>query len=114
VRNGHRRCVAIVAAAAGFFAITVSAFPFGLSDADYAYLKTQNVERDNAPILDLSPKEQTRVHNLINDPQTANDPSARDRNVKDLLAVFLEHQLWEKQHPGELWDAPRNDALKMK
>jgi hypothetical protein len=107
VRNGHRRWVATFAAAAGFFAVTISAFAFGLSDADYDYLRTQNVERSDAPILDLSPKEQTRVHNLINDPQTASDPIARDKNVKDLLAVFLGHQVWEKQHPGELWDAPR-------
>ena len=42
---------------------------------------------------------------LINDPRTANEPTARDRNVKDALALF-EHQLWE-MHPGELWDAPR-------
>jgi hypothetical protein len=47
------------------------------------------------------------VHNLINDPRAANDPTARDRNVKDALALFLEHQLWEKAHPGELWDAPK-------
>jgi hypothetical protein len=29
------------------------------------------------------------------------------RNVKDALAIFLEHQVWEKAHPGELWDAPK-------
>ena len=59
------------------------------------------------PMLDLSPKERARVHTLINDPRTANDPTARDRNVKGALALFLEHQLWEKAHPGELWDAPK-------
>ena len=31
------------------------------------------IERSDAPILNLSPKEQTRVHNLINDPRTADD-----------------------------------------
>ena len=31
------------------------------------------IERTDAPILNLSPKEQTRVHNLINDPRTADD-----------------------------------------
>jgi hypothetical protein len=104
--RGRRTCGAIFAAAA-FFAVTASAFAYGLSDKDYDYLKTQHIERDEAPILDLSPKEQSRVHNLINDPQTANDPAARDRNVKDALGLFLEHQLWEKAHPGELWDAPK-------
>ena len=66
----------------GFFVVTVSAFAFGLEDEDYAYLKAQHIERDAAPMLDLSPKERARVHNLINDPRTANDPTARDRNVK--------------------------------
>jgi hypothetical protein len=104
--RGRRTCGAIFAAAA-FFAVTATAFAYGLSNKDYDYLKTQHFERDDAPILDLSPKEQTRVHNLINDPQTANDPTARARNVKDALSLFLEHQLWEKAHPGELWDAPK-------
>jgi hypothetical protein len=99
--------LAISAAVVGFFAVTVSAFAFGLSDEDYDYLKTQHIERDAAPMLDLSPKERARVHNLINDPRTANEPTARDRNVKDALALFLEHQLWEKAHPGELWDVPK-------
>jgi hypothetical protein len=54
----------------------------------------------------LGPRERTRLHNLITDPETANDPSARDKNVKDAIAVFLRHQVWEKEHPGKLWDAP--------
>ena len=70
--------------AAGFFAVTVSALAFGLSDDDYVYLATtQHLERYNEPILDISPKERSRLHNLIDDPQTANDPIARDKNVKD-------------------------------
>jgi hypothetical protein len=95
------------AAVGGFFAVTISAFAFGLSDQDYDYLKTQHIERYDAPILDLGPKEQVRLHNLINDLRTANDPVARDKNVKDALDIFLQHQLWEKAHPGELWDAPK-------
>ena len=94
--------------AAGFFAGTVSALAFGLSDDDYVYLATtQHVERYDEPILDISPKERSRLHDLIDDPQTANDPVARDKNVKDALAEFLGHQLWEKSHPGQLWDAPK-------
>jgi hypothetical protein len=82
----------------------VLAFP----KKDYDYLRsTQNLQRYDASILDLTPKERTRVHALINDPQTANDPAARDKIVKHELGIFLEHQLWEKQHPGELWDVPR-------
>jgi hypothetical protein len=98
---------AVFAAMVGFFVLTVSAFAFGLSDEDYDYLKTQHIERSGAPMLDLSPKERERVHNLINDPGTAGDQIVRNKNVKDVLAIFLEHQLWEKAHPGELWDAPK-------
>src|SRR5271168_4427687 len=104
MQKEHSTWLAISAAMVGFFAVTVSAVAWGLSDQDYDYLKTQHIERDAAPVLDLSPKEQARVHNLINDPRTANDLTTRDRNVRDALALFLEHQSWEKAHPGELWD----------
>jgi hypothetical protein len=50
--------------------------------------KTHSLERYDPPVLDLSPKERTRIHDLI-DSQTAHDPVARDQNVKDALAVFL-------------------------
>jgi hypothetical protein len=96
------------AAAAGLvFAVTPSAVAWGLSDEDYDYLrKTHNLERHDAPVLDLSPKERTRIHDLITDSQTARDPAARDKNVKDALAAFLSHQLWEKAHPGKMWNEP--------
>jgi hypothetical protein len=95
--------------AAGLFAVTVSAFAFGLSDDDYIYLATtHHVERYAAPVLDIGPKERSTLHNLINDPRTASDPIVRDKNVKDALAEFLGHQLWEKAHPGQLWDAPKH------
>ena len=107
MRKEHQNCGAIFAAVTVLSLVTASAFAFGLSDEDYDYLKAKQIERSDAPMRDLSPKERTRVHDLINDPQTASDPSARDRNVKDALNLFLEHQLWEKEHPGELWDAPK-------
>jgi hypothetical protein len=105
--KGLLSCGAILAVAAGFFAVTVSAFAFGLSDEDYVYLRTQHFERYDAPILELSPNERSRLHHLINEPRTATDPVARDKNVKDALAEFLGHQLWDKEHPGELWDVPK-------
>jgi hypothetical protein len=102
------RSAFISVAVSGFFSVTtISAFAVGLSDQDFDYLKTQHIERYDAPILDLSPKEQVRLHNLINDLRTANDPVARDKKVKDALDIFFQHQLWEKAHPGELWDAPK-------
>jgi hypothetical protein len=99
---------ALPAAAVGLFAAASSALAFGLSDDDYVYLATvQHVERASAPVLDTSPLEQATLHNLINDPRTANDPVARDKNVKSALDEFLGHQLWEKSHPGKVWDAQR-------
>jgi hypothetical protein len=105
--NERSNCALASATAVGLLlAVTSSAVAWGLSDEDYDYLrKAQNVERYDAPVLNLSPKERSRLHVLINDPQS--DVIARDKNVKDTLALFLEHQLWEKAHPGELWDAPK-------
>src|SRR5579872_975810 len=114
MRNVRRKGVAmglvvgVVSGAvlAGSFAGTRGAFAFGLLDADYDYLLAQQIDRNKPPMLDLSPKERTRVHDLINDPRTAGDPAKRDKNVRDELALFLGHQVWEKEHPGQLWDAP--------
>jgi|SRR6185503_16753823 hypothetical protein len=108
--KGRGICLAMLAAAAGLlWAGTSSAVAWGLSDEDYDYLrKTQLLERYDAPIPQLGPKERTRLHNLITDPEAANDPSARDKKVKDAIAVFLSHQVWEKAHPGKLWDAPNS------
>jgi hypothetical protein len=91
-----------------FLAATGPASAFGLSDDDYVYLATvQHIERYNQPVLDIGPLERTRLHDLINDPRTANDPAARDSNVKNALDEFLAHQLLEKSHTGQLWDSPK-------
>jgi hypothetical protein len=107
-RNGAAMGLAFVLGfvLAGLFGGTPGAFAFGLLDEDYAYLQAQHIDRNKPPMLDLSPKERTRVHDLINDPRTADDPAKRDKNVRDELALFLGHQVWEKEHPGQLWDAP--------
>ena len=97
----------IVGVAAGLFTGTVSALAFGLSDTDFLYLATQGVERTSALIVKLSPKEQAKLHSLINDPRTANDSNGRNKNVKEALTVFNYNQLWEVAHPGELWDASK-------
>lgn len=93
--------------AAGLLGFAAPAFAVGLSEADFIYLMTQNIERNGPPIRDLSPKEQSRLHSLINDSRTANDPVAQARYVNEALAEFLRHQLWEKEHPGQLWDVPK-------
>jgi hypothetical protein len=107
MRNKRNNCALASAAAVGLLlAVTSSTVAWGLSDEDNDYFrKTQNLERHDAPVLSLSPKERSRLHDLINDPQS--DAAVRDKNVKGTLALFLEHQLWEKAHPGELWDAPK-------
>jgi hypothetical protein len=96
-----------IGVAGGFLAVAVAAHAVGLSETDFAYLTTQNIERSSPPIHDLSPKEQARLHSLINDPRTANDPDAQAKYVNEALAEFLDHQLWERSHPGQLWDAPK-------
>ena len=71
-----------------FLAVTSSAGAWGLSDEDYDYLRrTQSLERYDAPVLNLGPKERSHLHNLINDPQS--DAAVRDKNVKDTLGLFL-------------------------
>ena len=76
--------LASVAAVGLLLAVTSSAGAWGLSDEDYDYLRrTQSLERYDAPVFNLSPKELSRLHNLINDPQP--DAAVRDKNVKDTL-----------------------------
>jgi hypothetical protein len=107
MRNEHSKGALVSLAAIGLLlAVTSSAGAWGLSDEDYDYLRrTQSLERADAPLPNLSPKERSHLHYLINDPQP--DAVVRDKNVKDTLSLFLEHQLWEKAHPGELWDVPK-------
>jgi hypothetical protein len=91
---------------AGFFIIT-PAFAVGLTEADFDYLTTQTVQSDGVVIRGLSPKEQARLHVLINDQTTANDPITRAKDVSKALAEFRRHQEWEVEHPGQLWAEPR-------
>jgi hypothetical protein len=95
-----------VGAIVSFFIIT-PAFAVGLTEADFVYLTAQNVQSDGEVIRGLSPKEQSRLHVLINDLTTANDPAARAKDVSEALAEFKKHQEWEVEHPGQLWDDPK-------
>jgi len=91
-----------------FVIFTVAgAFAFGLSDTDYNYLETLQVERTSILLKNLSPKEQARLHALINDEKTKGDTIAQAQNVNDALTQFSANQLWERQNPGQLWDAQR-------
>jgi hypothetical protein len=97
------------AAIVSFFVLT-PAFAVGLTEADFSYLTAQNVQSDGEVIRGLSPKEQSRLHVLINDQTTANDPIARAKDVSNALAEFKGHQEWEAEHPGQLWDDPKRQA----
>jgi hypothetical protein len=83
-----------------FFVVATSAFAVGLTDADHAYLVTQNVERSSPVVNGLSPKEQARLHGLINDSRTESDPTARAKIVHEALVEFESHQHWEAMNPG--------------
>ncbi len=71
MHNGHSNfALASVAAVALLLAAICSAGAWDLSDEDYDYLrKTRSLERYDAPVLNLSPKERSRLHYLINGPQ---------------------------------------------
>jgi hypothetical protein len=103
MRNEYSNCaLAFVASVGLLLALTYSASAWDLSDEDYDYLrKTQSLERYDAPVLSLSPKERSRLHYLINDQQP---DAVRDKNVKDILGLY---QMWEEAHSSELWDAPK-------
>jgi hypothetical protein len=81
MQKGRRCAGAIGAIAVGFILITGSAYGYGLLDEDLVYLKTvQQLEPYDAPILDLSPKERSHLHDLINDPRSVDELYARDKN----------------------------------
>jgi hypothetical protein len=101
----------LAGAIAGVVLIT-PVFAAGLTEADFDYLITQTVQKDGRLIQGLSPKEQARLHALINDVVTANDPIARAKDVSRVLADFNSHQVWEREHPGQLWDAPSRQIAK--
>jgi hypothetical protein len=106
MRNEYSNCaLAFVAAVGPPLALTYSASAWDLSDEDYDYLrKMQSLERYDALVLDLSPKERSGLHYLINDQQP---DAVRDKNVKDILGLFLGHQMCEETHSSESWDAPK-------
>ena len=96
----------VLGAIIAFFAAT-PAFAIFLTDSDHEYLATQDIKRGSPVLNGLSPKEQSRLHALINDPTTASDLLARARIVRDVLNEFQANQDWEKMNPGQLWDAPK-------
>ena len=97
----------ICAGAVASYLLVTPAFAVGLTEADFDYLTTQNFQHDGAVIQGLSPKEQARLHVLINDLATANNPITRAKDVSDALSEYKKHQDWEIEHPGQFWDEPK-------
>ena len=87
------------------FATSASA-TFFLTQGDYDYLAAQGVERQSSVLRLLSPREESRLRFLINDP-TQKDATARARLIHEALAEFESHQLWEKMNPGQVWGSPQ-------
>jgi hypothetical protein len=84
-----------------------SALAFGLSEGDYAYLATRGVEHTSSVLGDLSPREQARLHAVINDAATTGNDAAREAAVVNALDEFRGRQAWEATHPDELLTVKR-------
>jgi hypothetical protein len=97
--------IPIAAAVAVLLDGAAPALAVGLTEADYLFLAGLNVERTGPVLRNLSPREQARLHALINDLTTANDPQARKGDVGKAVQEFMAHQAWELANPGRLWDA---------
>jgi hypothetical protein len=97
----------LIGAATVTFVASTPASAFFLTDDDYAYLATQNFVRSESIFQHLGPKEEARLHALINDVQTKNAPGIRAKIVTDELKEFISHRRWEEMHPGQYWVDPR-------
>jgi len=97
----------LIGAATVVFVASSSASAFFLTDDDYAYLATQNFVRSESIFQNLGPREEARLHALINDVQTENAPAIRTKIVTDALKEFISHRRWEEMHPGQFWVDPR-------
>jgi hypothetical protein len=78
-----------------------------LSPTDYDYLSTQGVQRNNLVLQKMSPKELYRLHRLISEEKTQNDPQARSDAIRRALTEFEGNQQWDKENPGQFWDAEK-------
>jgi hypothetical protein len=104
---GTMRLVALAAASAAFLGTAAPAAAFGLTEGDYTYLAGRDLERTSAVLRDLSPREQARLHAVINDTTTSSDAAARADAVTGTLDEFRERQAREAAHPEELLNLRR-------
>jgi hypothetical protein len=92
--------------------LTTSALAIGLTEDDFEYLSTLGIERASPLIQALSPKETARLHAIINDVRTKDDPIARIMALETALNEYREHQRCERMTPGQLWDVPKRELFK--
>jgi hypothetical protein len=92
--------------------LTTSALAIGLTEDDFEYLSTLGIERASPLIQALSPRENARLHAIINDVRTKDDPIARIMALETALNEYREHQRWERMNPGQLWDVPKRELYK--
>lgn len=95
---------------AGLFlaaAVTTPALAFQLTPADFGYLETLGVERNSPIMRDLSPRQEARLHNIINADWAKNNPEKRAGSVREALMDVVEQREWEKNNPGKLWDSSK-------
>jgi hypothetical protein len=92
--------------AAGLLGVSTPALArFYLTESDFAYLATLNIDKSKSN--NLGPKEEATLHAEINDRKTDKSPSDRAKIVTDTLTEILTHRRWEQMHPGKLWEDPR-------
>jgi hypothetical protein len=105
-----KRCI-LLGIAAGLLVISTPALArFYLTDSDFAYLATLNLEKSKSIISNLGPKEEATLHAEINDQKTEKSPSDRAKIVTDTLTEFWSHRHWEQMHPGQMWgDRPETE-----
>jgi hypothetical protein len=92
--------------------LTTSALAIGLTEDDFEYLSAHGIERVSPLFKALSPKENQRLHAIINDVRTKDDSIARIMALETALNEYREHQRWEKMNPGQLWDIPKRELFK--
>jgi hypothetical protein len=76
---------------------------FYLTDSDFTYLETLNIDKSKSILYNLGPREEATLHAEINDQKTEKSPSDRAKIVTDTLTEFLTHRRWEQTHPGQMW-----------
>jgi hypothetical protein len=83
-----------------------------LSSDDYVFLAAQGIQRDNAILQKLSPKELRGLHHLINDQRAQSDPQSKAVAVTKALGEFEDNQRWETANPGRLWNEQKTPVTR--